>query len=256
MMARDAFYVGYLPLPATLRRLVFVGVPLLLIAGIGLAVVMTTQQNNPGDGTWDVSDKTVIHGVLKLEPYPLVESPSGEWTLLVGMAKTSVADVPGALVAKPVEVEGYPIGRERTVLLTIESPDDIRSYDLESLDHAPEEALSVATALRGVIIDPKCYFGAMKPGEGKVHKACATLCIAGGIPPMFMTEDDSGQRSYYLLASAVEGQRGQGIRGDDLDALLPYVADPIQIKGEVVRMGTPQVLLIDPRDIRRVDPGS
>ena len=53
--------------------------------------------------------------------------------------------------------------------------------------------------LAGEIIDPKCYFGAMKPGEGKIHKACATLCLRGGIPPMFMTTDEQGRHVYYLL---------------------------------------------------------
>jgi len=34
--------------------------------------------------------------------------------------------------------------------------------------------------VRGEVIDPKHYIGAMKPGGGKTHKACAELCLAGG----------------------------------------------------------------------------
>ena len=94
--------------------------------------------------------------------------------------------------------------------------------------------------LDGQIIDPKCYFGAMKPGEGKVHKACATLCIAGGIPPMFMTTDDAGERVYYLLVNA----GGDGIIGDELQALLPYVADPVAITGDVERWGELMLLRV------------
>jgi len=39
--------------------------------------------------------------------------------------------------------------------------------------------------LRGEIIDPKCFFGVMKPGSGKTHKSCAARCLSGGIPAVF-----------------------------------------------------------------------
>ena len=58
------------------------------------------------------------------------------------------------------------------------------------------------TTLNGEVIDPKCYFGVMKPGEGKVHKDCAIRCIAGGIPPVLVVTNEKGERNYVLLVGA------------------------------------------------------
>lgn len=49
------------------------------------------------------------------------------------------------------------------------------------LPERPVEILGSISLLRE-IIDPKCYFGVMKPDYGKVHRSCAIRCIAGGIP--------------------------------------------------------------------------
>src|SRR5690349_19376703 len=61
-------------------------------------------------------------------------------------------------------------------------------------------SLKEPVSLRGEIVDSKCFLGAMRPGNGKTHKACAMLCIAGGVPPMFVTRDSAGREEYYLLA--------------------------------------------------------
>lgn len=87
----------------------------------------------------------------------------------------------------------------------------------------------------------------MKPGEGKVHKSCAALCIAGGIPPMFVTRSEAGERTYYLLTDS----EGNGLRGDALEALLPFVADPVRIEGEVDRWGDLLVCRMDPGSVVR-----
>ena len=47
--------------------------------------------------------------------------------------------------------------------------------------------------VKGEIVDPKCFFGVMKPGEGKPHKDCAIRCILGGIPPVLKVTDESWQ---------------------------------------------------------------
>ena len=57
-------------------------------------------------------------------------------------------------------------------------------YEAKEMPLMPT-SLGVAT-LRGEIVDSKCYLGAMKPGDQKTHKACATLCIRGGIPPVLV----------------------------------------------------------------------
>jgi hypothetical protein len=55
--------------------------------------------------------------------------------------------------------------------------------------------------LTGEIVDSKCYFGVMNPGNGKVHRDCAVRCISGGIPPAFLVSDAGGRTKTLLLAN-------------------------------------------------------
>ena len=83
--------------------------------------------------------------------------------------------------------------------------------------------LAILDAVSGEILDPKCYFGVMKLGEGKVHKSCAIRCISGGIPPVMRVELDSPK---YLI---VLGPEGQKINREILD----YIAEPVTLEGTI-----------------------
>ena len=66
-------------------------------------------------------------------------------------------------------------------------------HKLPPLGWPAPQVLADNVTLKGEIIDPKCYLGAMKPGGGKTHKACAMRCIAGGIPRRQTGHDDEQQ---------------------------------------------------------------
>ena len=92
--------------------------------------------------------------------------------------------------------------------------------------------------LRGEIIDSKCFLGAMRPGQGKVHKACATLCLMGGIPPMFAVYREDAPADLLLLA---------GPDGGPLpDALLDDTAGYISVAGELWQRDDLLVFRVDP----------
>jgi hypothetical protein len=76
--------------------------------------------------------------------------------------------------------------------------------------------------LTGEIVDSKCYFGVMNPGNGKVHRDCAVRCISGGIPPAFLVRDANGQTVTLLLANWKP-------------KLLNHIAEPITIRGRLAR---------------------
>ena len=98
--------------------------------------------------------------------------------------------------------------------------------------------------LRGEIVDSKCFVGVMKPGRGKVHRACATLCIRGGIPPLLVVAEDGGALAYYLLV---------GPDGRTLDPIAAgLVAEPIEITGDVIELDDLRVLKATPAHIRRL----
>jgi hypothetical protein len=83
--------------------------------------------------------------------------------------------------------------------------------------------------LSGEIVDSKCYLGVMKPGRDKPHRACASLCIRGGVPPILVVEDARGDRDHYFLIDA----DGEPIGGE----LLDLVAEPVRVSGRVYRLG-------------------
>lgn len=97
--------------------------------------------------------------------------------------------------------------------------------------------------LRGEIIDPKCFAGAMKPGDGKAHKGCAVLCLRGGIPAVFVT---SGE--VYLVV----GADGVSLAGEGLEAVLPFVGDRVEVSGEAGAVGDLKLLYLSGGAIRRL----
>ena len=98
--------------------------------------------------------------------------------------------------------------------------------------------------LRGEIVDTKCYLGVMNPGEHKVHRDCAVRCISGGVPPAFLARDASGDSRVLLLV----GEDGRALSRE----VLPFVAEPLEISGVLVRTGSALTLKADPARFRRI----
>ena len=119
--------------------------------------------------------------------------------------------------------------------------------------------------LIGEIIDPKCYFGVMKPGEGLLHKSCAIRCISGGIPPLLRVKNKENESTlsnknsvldkaksvkynYYLLL----GKDGAKIN----QQILQFVAEEVKIKGKVKKTSGWRYLYINPEEIEILYPES
>jgi hypothetical protein len=77
----------------------------------------------------------------------------------------------------------------------------------------------------------------MKPGEGKLHKACAIRCISGGIPPMLAVRNPQGGISYYLLMGADGAAMNRRV--------VPFIAEPVEVTGEVEEADGQQILRVD-----------
>jgi hypothetical protein len=98
--------------------------------------------------------------------------------------------------------------------------------------------------LRGEIVDSKCHFGVMNPGEGKAHRDCAVRCISGGSPALLRAPDARGEPRYFLLV----GPDGKSLGRE----LLDFVAEPVEMRGAVERHDGVYVLRTDPSAIRRL----
>jgi hypothetical protein len=238
MKYESDFYVGYLPVPGGLRRRLRRIVAAVLSTGALIAVALVAAQGPFAPATFEFGKTRQLEGVLIQRPYPALAIPGQPvpW-LLVGPGKHGVADSTRGLDGSTVRLTGSRILR---------GPD--RMLELTRLDARPVTPLSSVQrplgdfTLRGEIVDTKCFFGVMNPGNGKVHRDCAARCIAGGIPPGFLVRDSGGNLRTILLA----GPDGGPLHREVLD----YVAEPVTISGAMVDEGGRLVLRADPRQLR------
>src|SRR5207253_5105494 len=99
-----------------------------------------------------------------------------------------------------------------------------------------------AVTLKGEIVDSKCYLGVMNPGSGKVHRDCAVRCISGGIPALFATNDFNGSPAILLLTDLDQKPLPK-------ESFLNLVAQPVRIRGKVVKTGETLYLKTEPSAI-------
>jgi hypothetical protein len=120
---------------------------------------------------------------------------------------------------------------------------DSEAEMLPSLFWNTPKVLADSITLRGEIIDPKCYLGAMKPGGGKTHKACAMRCVSGGIPPMLVTRDGDGGETFYLLVLP------DGCAANE--AAYPFLGDRVELQGRLEQQDDMLILKVASQDIQR-----
>jgi hypothetical protein len=68
-------------------------------------------------------------------------------------------------------------------------------------------------------------------------------CISGGAPPAFVARDASGETRVLLMV----GSDGRALNRE----VLPFVAEPLEISGELVRSGSHLILKAEPARFRR-----
>ena len=94
----------------------------------------------------------------------------------------------------------------------------------------------IDTVISGEIIDPKCYFGAMNPGQGKPHLSCAVRCISGGIMPV-VKYSVAGKENYAILL----GENGEPVN----NSILNVIGLQLKIHGKLAAFHNWQVLYIN-----------
>ncbi|CAG0973447.1 hypothetical protein PHYC_01373 [Phycisphaerales bacterium] len=245
----DGFYVGYLPVPGGVRTFLKRVLPLVVCVVVVGALVLARSQRDPGGAAWD-SATVSASGRLVATPYPaLLVNDRGDGrpgtVLLVETGKHGLARAE-EFHNHRVTVSGRPLRRDARFILEVDpGPDAVKSLPDDPSRPIPVIIPLGRMTLRGEIVDSKCYHGAMKPGDGKTHKECATLCIAGGIPPLFLTAGPQGETTLYLLADPSGGPLSP--------AALPFVGDPVELSGEAATLGGDlPLLLVAPGDIRRL----
>ena len=251
-MARgDDFYIGYQgQVPPGLARFLRRAVAALLLAAAVVAVALAGLQDTYDPGVFEYGIVRDFEGVVHERPHPLllVDRPGnagGEPSrfYLVALGKRGAGEHVAGLDGRRVRLRGSLIHRQGQTMV------ELVAGSIETLGAqvaAPGDgAVDLGRqTLRGEIVDSKCYLGVMKPGRGKPHRACATLCIRGGIPPVLRVETAGGEHRHFLLTDAAGGAVN--------DRVLDLIAVPVEITGRVLRTGDLLVLETDPRTIRRL----
>lgn len=243
------FFVGYLDkLPRSL--VIFLTVfALCFTAGLGLAALaLSSTSSDPSNGGFQWGNRFEAAGILELRPYPVLRVPAADGTpartyMLSGQGKRGVFDQARTHGEAMVSLRGVPLARGDLTMIQVggveaETEDTPDSTSDSTSDFTPAGPVSLGRwKLTGEICDGKCYAGAMRPGNGLAHKACADLCLTGGIPPVFVSSGAVHGRSFFLMAD-----KDGNLPGDELDALLALY---IEVEGEIERLDDLMVFKAD-----------
>lgn len=237
------FYVGYLPkAPPALAQFVRRVIVLIGFIALAAALALVTAQMPFAKSAFEYGKMRTFEGIIETRPYPtlLVARPGEVWSedkysryLLVAPGKHGADGLVADFNGKTVRLRGQLIYRENGTMIEVE-PGSITSLDTPSASQVTTLDLGSVT-VTGEIVDSKCYLGVMNPGQGKVHRDCAARCLSGGIPPIFVTSD--GHKQFLLV-----GLDGHALRRD---ALREFIAETIEIHGELLETGHTQLLKVD-----------
>lgn len=256
-MSNSEFYIGWMAkapqgFAKHIKKILIVIFPTALIIGYLLSV----NQKKFSTANFEFGKTTEVKGIYYNSPVPMLkifDKNNLSITLpLVGYGKhgaeTAIAEMEKekevSLNGKEVTLKGTLINGDGKTLLQIDKNDNpVVNIGVESKILLEQKDLGTRT-IRGEIIDPKCYFGVMKPGEGKVHRDCAIRCILGGIPPVLHVQNEKGESNYYLIV----GPNGEKMN----EAVQDVVAEPVSIEAKVVQQDDWIILYVGKESIKRI----
>ena len=247
-MKNDEFYIGWMrkapkSFAATIKKYLLVLLPVIVVLG----ALLSLSQKKFDTGNFEFGKLTEVKGIYFNTPVPILKVISGKdiWgndnyitVPLIGYGKHGADGIMEELqkeqntsfIGKKVVLKGTLLYNDGKLLMQVDGND--KPFVKISNGKTNKNDLPLATQLgvidvKGEIVDPKCFFGVMKPGEGKPHKDCAIRCILGGMPPVLKVTDNGGNQNYYLMV---------GLHGEKMnDAVQNYVATPVTIHADAVQ---------------------
>ena len=260
----EAFYIGWMPkAPASfakqVRKVLFILFPLALIVGLLLA----SFQKKFSTSSFEFGVSTEVKGIYINNPVPMLKVVNGKdiWgnasylTIpLVGYGKhgaeTAIMELEKekntSFNNRELTLKGTLLYSDGKTLMQVSKEENpvVRIGATADVSLLPQQKDLGVQKIKGEIIDPKCYFGVMKPGEGKAHRDCAIRCILGGIPPVLKVMNEKGEKNYYLIV---------GPNGEKLNEVVQdFVAEPVEIEARVVQQDDWVMLYIKDKSISRV----
>ncbi len=246
----EEFFVAFFPMPPRLRAFLLALSAVLIAAFIALAYVAGASQDDPGDGNFRFDyGQQDLTGVLQFTPGPVLRVvtgtdhvATGHTLMLSGGGKNGIMGAARALDGKLVSLSGVILERGDIDMLQVRGGSNGVTAVDEPIAVAPSAPEPLGRwRLAGEICDGKCLAGAMRPGRGLAHKACANLCVIGGVPPVFVSTQPVEGSEYLMMVGPDGGALPQ--------AVLDHMAAFVRIEGEVTRVGDLLVLTVDPDSI-------
>jgi hypothetical protein len=254
MKKNNEFYVSYIDgsLGTQTKKTIKTFALLAVFVIVGGALVFSFSQKQFKNSTFELATATKITGIFHENPYPMLRVQVAKNTykniLLLGFGKSSAnpflekiqGEVPN-LNGKKLSIEGNLIYYNGKTLIQITDKEKVTLENNSKTPTPLKETISKMT-LSGEIIDPKCYFGVMKPGKGKIHRSCAVRCISGGIPPVLATTDKNNISEYFLITD---------LNGNPINnKILTFIGKPSEITGIVQKMEDWSIIKIDADNIK------
>lgn len=260
-MNQQEFYIGWQPKSpqsfAKHTRIVILG---LIVLVIGAGFLLATQQKKFSTADFEFGQLTEVKGIYQKFPVPSVKVMTKQDVFgnssfitipLVGYGKFGAEGTIAALEKeknirldkKEVTLKGSLLFSDGKTLLQIDKNDN----PLVNVSTAQQSTSDIkdlgSVELTGEVIDPKCYFGVMKPGSGKPHRDCAIRCIAGGMSPVFYVRNDKGETGYYLILD----ENGKKMNVE----LKDHIAEPISLKAKAIQYDDWVILYVNKNTIKR-----
>lgn len=260
-MDNNEFYIGWMPAaPNSYAKHVRKVVIAILLLVLILSLVLALQQKKFSTSSFEFGQLTEVKGIYQQFPVPSVKVITQQDAFghasyitipLIGYGKFgaegTIAELEKekntSLDKKEVTFKGTLLYSDGKTLLQIDKNDNplINVSASNSLKDITPEIKELGTVhLTGEVLDPKCYFGVMKPGHGKPHRDCAIRCIAGGMSPVFYVRNDKGEANYYLILDA----NGRKMNNE----LKDIIADPVSIEARAVQYDDWVILYVNGKD--------
>lgn len=246
------FFVGYLAVPGALRRFLLLASACVLAIFIGAGLLIGSTQDAPPESgfRFDYGRQTVT-GVIELTPYPLLRVTEGndlirpgKTLMLSGQGKSGVDARAMGLEGQLATVSGIVLQRGTIDMMQLRGG----RRGLAAAEGEPPQLKTEQLGrwkVAGEICDGKCLYGAMRPGRGLAHKACANLCLIGDVPPVFVSTQEI-EGADFMLITGPDGTRLP-------DEAYHYIGQFVTLEGDLERKGDVLVLRMDADTLEVID---
>lgn len=254
----EEFFIGWeKKVPPLQRRFLYDRLFGIFAFVFSLALLIPYLQRRYEPSFYNYMTKSEFEGVFVANPIPSlrVARPGaiGEGQekdsnyLLVSPRKYGFqTDDSAELDGKNIRLKGALIfNRTQTMIEVVPKSIEIAPAVMQE-PHEEEKLINLGRyKLTGEIVDSKCYYGALNPGFGKPHRACAVRSISNGVPPLLLIRSEDGETCELLIMG--EGMKMIGKQ------ILDQVGVPVQVVGDVYKWGNKYILETEPAFIEELD---